>query len=170
MTTPVTYPIDNDIAAGDTGHIEHHEILANSANDHETRIETLEAGGGGGTVDLSNYYTKAETDSQISTSESGLLSQANADARYARTVNLQPIDATGNVTVDAVHVEGAATQDDLTTTIQTAPALIDGTSGTLPNRASVTSDTTRKAFWLSPTAPPAGGGFALENDVWFKTP
>lgn len=42
----VEYPIDSSIAEGDPEHIEHHEKLAQSANDHQVRILSLESGAG----------------------------------------------------------------------------------------------------------------------------
>jgi len=45
-----TYNLDEDITAGDTGHVTHHENLAKAANDLDERVTALEEapGGGGG--------------------------------------------------------------------------------------------------------------------------
>lgn len=98
------------------------QIAENTVADHETRLHNLEKvqGAGGQEFDLSNYYTKDETDAlYASREEIDYLLAGGADlTQYAKIETVEDLDARiselealGGVTFDTAEFEDLSTDD-----------------------------------------------------------
>lgn len=112
-----------------------------------TGLATLGSG-----ADLLPYFTGTDTWSTTTLTLFVRALLASVDALAARTVL------------------GALGATDLATALRSVDAVILYTGGAYPLRATVTTDTARRARWAGPTAPTVGSGYALAGDVWEETP